>query len=416
MKASVLIIEQHRQHAEGIYRDVHELFDHYHIATTAQAAMTYIDDHDFDMIIINPFFADGSGRAFIRNLKDIPKLNITPIIVVSELPASRVKLDFYSIGADVYLEMPYETGAFFERIKEELLRHFQIKANHGRDKDSAFISREEFEQSYIDAQRDIRDNNKKGIISLIAPAGMYYIIKDFGLETGIKLITSLSKMMQKMCSEELKATIWAQKTIVFMIMGHSEDQVAESLEKIRKQYIERFSDIAKIRETPGIRAVLSLIPIESNLHETINKLSNQLFQLSKMTNVQPIQFYGNTVSMKRRIMIADPDPVAYNVLAHRLKKDGYIPTPFNDKTDLINHPEFNDIGAILIDSMVSAGGIDMVRELHQDGMLSDKPIMFLSRYGLEEEIAEAFNAGAEDYLLKPISMVELSARMKRLIE
>jgi DNA-binding response OmpR family regulator len=42
--------------------------------------------------------------------------------------------------------------------------------------------------------------------------------------------------------------------------------------------------------------------------------------------------------------------------------------------------------------------------------------MILSRYGHEEEIAEAFDAGAEDYLMKPLSMVELTARVKRLTE
>jgi len=42
--------------------------------------------------------------------------------------------------------------------------------------------------------------------------------------------------------------------------------------------------------------------------------------------------------------------------------------------------------------------------------------MILSRYGHEEEIAEAFSAGAEDYLMKPLSMIELTARVKRLTE
>ena len=415
MKASLLIIEQHRHHAEEIYRDVHELFEHYHIATTAQEAMTYINEHEFDMIIINPFFSDSSGRAFIRDLKDIPKLHTTPIIVVSELPASRVKLDFYSVGADVYLEMPYEKKAFVKRIREELLRHFQIKANHGRDKGSAFMSREEFEQSYIDAQRSVRDKNEKGIVSLIAPAGMYYVIKDYGLETGIKLITALSEMMQSMCSGRLRATIWAQKTIVLFMMGRAEDQVVQGLESIRKEYLKRFSDIGKIGQTPGIRAVLTSIPLDINLHETINKLSDQLIQLSKMTDAQPIQFHGSSVSMKRHVMIADPDPVAFNVLSHRLKKDGFIPERFDFKSDLVNHPHNNDIAAILIDSMVSGGGIDMTRQIRQDEELSDIPIMLLSRYGFEEEIAEAFNAGVQDYLMKPVSMVELSARMKRLI-
>jgi len=414
MKASCLIVEQHRHHAEEIYRDIHELFEHYHIATTAEEALIYIKEHDFDMIIINPFFSDRSGRTFIHDLKDIRKLNMTPIIVLSELPAERVKLDFYSQGADVYLEMPYDKKAFFNRIREELLRHFQIIANHGRDKGSAFMSRDEFEKSYMDTQRFIRDNQEKGIIGLIAPAAMYYVIKEYGLETGIKLMTSLSQMMQKMCSEKLRATIWTQKTIVFIMTGMPEEMIMQGLDRVRKEYLERFSDIVKLQDTVGLRAVLSSLPIDKNLHETIDKLSIQLVQLSKDNKLAPLQFYGESVCINRRVMIADPDPVAANVIMHRLKQDGFNPIMFQDATDLVNHPDTQDIAAILIDTMVSGGGVNMIKRIQAEPDLATKPIMLLSRYGFENEITSAFQAGADDYIMKPFSMVELSARMKRL--
>ncbi len=414
MQASCLIIEQHRHHAEEIYRDIHELFEHYHIATTADEAMIYINDHDFDMIIINPFFSDRNGRTFIHDLKDIKKLNTTTIVVVSELPATRVKLDFYSLGADVYLEMPYDKKEFFNRIREELLRHFQLLANHGRDKSSAFMSRNEFEESFIETQLIMRDNNEKAIIGLIAPAAMYFIIKEYGLETGIKLVTSLSQMMQKMCSEKLRATIWTQKSIVFIMTGRTEDEIVQGLEIVRKEYLERFGDISKLQDTPGIRAVLASLSIDKNLHEIIDKLSIQLTQLSKNSDLSPIQFYGDSVCLKRHIMIADPDPVAANVITHRLKQDGYFPVLFQQATDLVNHPDCDDIAAILIDSMVSGGGVNMIKRLHAEPDLANKPIMLLSRYGFENEIASAFEAGAQDYMMKPISMVEFSARMRKL--
>ena len=414
MEANLLIIEQHRHHAEEIYRDIHSFFDHYYIATTVKEADSYIKGHNFDMLIVNPFFADGNGRNFISELKENNKLSTTPIIVISDLPASHVKLDFYSYGADVYIEMPYDKKWFKNIIREELLRHFQLLANNGRDKNTAFSSRAEFEQYFMNDQIKIRDAGKKGIIGLIAPAGIDFIIRDYGLETGNKLMASISMLMKKMCTDELQATFWTQKSIVFAMMDNPEEMIKESLDILRQEFLKKFTEITKLQQTPGLRVVLTPITIDKNLHEILSELSNQLVQISENPNVDPVQFYGECMSMKRHVLIADPDPVAVNVIKHRLKKDGYNPTMFQNASDILSYPSKEDIVAILIDSMVPGGGINMVRKINQEPELSDKPILLLSRYGFDNEIANAFQAGAQDYLMKPLSMIELSARMKRL--
>jgi CheY-like chemotaxis protein len=286
-------------------------------------------------------------------------------------------------------------------------------SNNGLDTGSEFISRDEFEMHFEHSQEHLSEN-KKSIVGLIAPAGMYYVIQDYGLEVGIKLITTISRLMKKMCSDKLKATIWTQKSIVFMIEDLSEVMVIESLNKIRMEYLERFGDSYKLNRTPGLRAVLTNLSADKGLHETIDKLSSQLFQLSKMKDTEPIQFYGSSVSLRRRVMIADPDPIAMNVITHRLKKDGYDPVVFQETSELLRDLDAGNIAGILIDSMVPEGGVNMIKTIHAQPDMAKIPIMLFSRYGFEDEIASAFEAGAQDYMMKPLSMVELSARMKRL--
>ena len=227
-------------------------------------------------------------------------------------------------------------------------------------------------------------------------------------------MASIANLMRKMCSHEIQATIWTQKSIAFVLIDKAEDDIRRSLHLLRLEFLENFKEITKLQNTPGLRAVLGNISLNNSLHETMSKLSNQLVQVSKNLDADPIQFYGDNVTLKRHIMLADPDPVAANIIEHRLKKDGYEPILFQKISDLLLHPAKDDIAAILIDSRVSGGGIDMVRQLHKTPDFFNKPIMLLSRYGYEEEIANAFQAGAQDYMLKPLSMVELSSRMKRL--
>jgi DNA-binding response OmpR family regulator len=414
MEASLLIIEQHRHHAEDIYRDIHSLFKYCQIASTVQEAEILIKEYQFDLVIINPFFADGNGRLFIREMKNNVNLGSTPVVVLSDLPASHAKLDFYSYGADAYIEIPYEKEWFKNTIRDELLMHFQLLANNGRDKNTEFSTRAEFEEDYINDQKILREKGGKGIIGLVAPAGIDFVIRDLGLETGNKLMAAISNMMRRSCSSELQAAIWTQKSIVFALMNKSEEDVRESLQKLRKEFLKQFKDITKLQKTPGLRAVLGNILVDMPLQAIMSKLSNQLVQISKNLDADPIQFYGDTESLKRNIMIADPDPVAVNVIQHRLKKDGFEPRIFQKTSDLLTYSSKENIAAILIDSMIPGGGIEMIRQIHKEPDLSEKPVILLSRYGYEEEIANAFKAGAEDYMLKPISLIELSSRMKRL--
>ena len=44
--------------------------------------------------------------------------------------------------------------------------------------------------------------------------------------------------------------------------------------------------------------------------------------------------------------------------------------------------------------------------------LADLPVIFISGYGRDETIARALEAGAEDYVVKPFSPTELTARIR----
>ena len=44
--------------------------------------------------------------------------------------------------------------------------------------------------------------------------------------------------------------------------------------------------------------------------------------------------------------------------------------------------------------------------------MADVPVIFLSAYGREEQIARALEMGADDYVVKPFSPTELAARIK----
>ena len=65
---------------------------------------------------------------------------------------------------------------------------------------------------------------------------------------------------------------------------------------------------------------------------------------------------------------------------------------------------------VLLDLMLpEVDGMELMRHIFETAGV---PVLFLSAYGQEEVIAQAFDAGAADYLVKPFSPVELTARIR----
>ena len=54
-------------------------------------------------------------------------------------------------------------------------------------------------------------------------------------------------------------------------------------------------------------------------------------------------------------------------------------------------------------------GIELMRQVPE---LAERPVIFISGYGRDETIARALEAGADDYIVKPFSPTELTARIR----
>lgn len=71
---------------------------------------------------------------------------------------------------------------------------------------------------------------------------------------------------------------------------------------------------------------------------------------------------------------------------------------------------------ILIDWMLpGASGIEMARRLKKDELTQDIPIIMLTARGEEEDKIAGLDAGADDYITKPFSPRELTARIKAVL-
>ncbi|WPP40760.1 fused response regulator/phosphatase [Paenibacillus hunanensis] len=125
------------------------------------------------------------------------------------------------------------------------------------------------------------------------------------------------------------------------------------------------------------------------------------------------------------ILIVDDNPTNVIIIREILKREQYtnIVTSSSARemfqhlgvgeSDAISRSKANEVDLILLDMMMpEMDGIEACRLLQQDEKLRDIPVIMVTAVGDSKKLAEALDAGAVDYVTKPINKVELMARIR----
>ena len=115
------------------------------------------------------------------------------------------------------------------------------------------------------------------------------------------------------------------------------------------------------------------------------------------------------VNGKHSVLIVDDDPHTLRYVRQTLEDAGYVPVVTADPEEVLALVEHHQPSLVLLDLMLpGTDGIDLMRDIFG---IADVPVIFLSAYGQDRVIAQAFEMGASDYVVKPFSPTELVARV-----
>ena len=111
-----------------------------------------------------------------------------------------------------------------------------------------------------------------------------------------------------------------------------------------------------------------------------------------------------------RVLVVDDDPQALRFMRNTLEGAGYTTLVTGDHRDLPRILRTERPQLVLLD--LALPGTDGVDLLHRLPGLADIPVIFVSGYGHGETVARALDAGGEDFIVKPCSPSELTARVR----
>jgi two-component system phosphate regulon response regulator PhoB len=118
----------------------------------------------------------------------------------------------------------------------------------------------------------------------------------------------------------------------------------------------------------------------------------------------------------RRILVIEDEADLQKVLQFHLKKAGFDVTAASDGAGGLAAARRKSPDLVLLDLMLpDQPGTDVLRELRSAAETRAVPVLVLTAKGEEVDRVVGFELGADDYVVKPVSMRELVLRVRAIL-
>jgi two-component system phosphate regulon response regulator PhoB len=113
-----------------------------------------------------------------------------------------------------------------------------------------------------------------------------------------------------------------------------------------------------------------------------------------------------------RVLVVDDDPDLQQVMRCMLRANGFEVTTVSTAEEAFSYVRGLDVDLLVLDcNLPGMSGLEFVRRIRCEPCCGRLPVLFLTAHCSPDDVAEAFSAGADDFVGKPFRAPELGARI-----
>lgn len=117
---------------------------------------------------------------------------------------------------------------------------------------------------------------------------------------------------------------------------------------------------------------------------------------------------------QKKILIIDDETVTTHIISQKIEKRGFLVEAINDPQIILNDIQrLRDYSVVLLDIvMPQISGIDMLLEIRKHYSQNILPVIMMTAQSSVEDIVNALDLGANDYVTKPVNLDILVSRIQ----
>lgn len=398
-------------------------------ASCVQSAKTLLWQQEYDLIILDLLMHPESGYELFEFLKESPSLKWLPLIVLSGKEELEDKIRCFRLGADDYVTKPFHYEELEVRINNLLMRTRHYEQMAFLDPLTGVYNRR-----YFDNQLSVEMERAKRNASVLSLAFIdvdhFKRVNDtYGHHVGDLVLQGLTHMLtSRIRSTDLLARFGGEEFVI-LFPDTTGAEAACILEELLMQIRQApVASLDGISYSITFSAGAAQWKQEWSTDQWIRLADEAMYRAKQQGRNQVVLSDGSEHELvepsasqekvrRKCVLLADDDSIIRSMLAARLR---HLPVDIVEATDgesaleILRH---NVVDLCVLDGiMPKMDGFHLLEQMKQMPHLQKVKVLMLSGRKHEEDVVRGLMLGADDYMSKPFSLVELEIRAKRLLE
>ncbi|MWJ31789.1 response regulator [Saccharibacillus sp. WB 17] len=373
-----------------------------------------------DCAVLDVLLPGQSGFELIGRLRELCDRYMIPIVLMTAKSDDETRLRAYEEGADDFLTKPMNPEEFVVRIRRLTRRRRRITGQLLLDQTTGaygmpFLERELTRQIGL-----LEPGGEPLALAAVELDGLRRFNERTGYREGDRLLRAFSDAVRRQLRPR---DVWARdRSNRFYLLqpGLEAGRSAEFLREILQA--DRLGPLG-FDESAAICGVVD-VGADDTQQEALSGALRALETSAERFGLPQGQegSAGTPASRQLRLALIDDDPLIRTILERQLQSlEEEYPIDirsFADGEEFLSdpwHAEGSRYLLVLDRMMPRMNGMEVLARLRSGDYAPVYTVLMLTGVGDERGIAEAIRAGTDDYMTKPFSMVELEARVRRLI-
>ena len=377
-----------------------------YVVGTAKEARAVLEGHEIDLVVLDLILPDADGRHLLMELSREVDPARTSVVVLTAKGTPTTRAECFAYGASAFLEKPLDPGAL-GTVAADLLNRGRA-GRHQASPIAELPDRLQVRDVFLRVQVKRQEMDALLVLALVEtdPGGRGWDEEGRVPRELQDLHGRVAAVLQEGLSPGDVVGRWGVSELVVLFSGREAEACVRVLER------------AQERVEPGARSFVAGVTdvAEDALFEDAVSWASRLVSEARMSADGGILHTTLAKTRAPFVLVVEDDPITASLVQHRLERSGFEVEHEDNGLRGIEAIRRTLPDLVILDiRLPGMDGFEILSRMSDEGMTENVRTIILTGLGRESDVARAFALGADDYLVKPFSPVELTARALRLV-
>ncbi|MEI2354698.1 diguanylate cyclase [Mesobacillus zeae] len=396
-------------------------------STKLEKAVESYYDHLPDCLIADIHLPVKQGFQLLEEFQLNSNKRFIPTIMISSENCSELRKKAYTLGADDFIEKPFDFEEFFIRVERQLQRKKLFDQSVLKDELTKVYNRRFFDETL---ERQIKERKRTGnpfALAMLDIDHFKHVNDTYGHAAGDRVLAEFSGFLKKSVRSTDMVFRYGGEEFAILFPRTSGSVAASILTRLLEEYSSKqFQENGETFKITFSAGVYMADGVSDDSQGILNSADQALYTAKKngRARVECVHVVHPEQKKKLYVSVIDDDAIIRAILTKILENMEFSELELNvdsfeDGQAFLNSGKLQEAGKhfLILDGIMPVmDGIEVLQKVKRMEVSKHVHVLMLTGRKSESDISRALQLGADDYVTKPFSIKELEARIQRLIK